>query len=70
MNIKTFIEQYCLIKDKENNVHHIKLKDYQIKFLELYEQSKKKTGTVSFDSQNYKCRIDRFIRAWREMGRF
>ena len=48
MDYKTFIEQYCVIKDKENNIHHIKLKDYQIKFVEWYEETKRKTGNVPF----------------------
>ena len=49
MNYKTFIEQCCVIKDKENNIHHIKLKDYQLKFIKWYdithkyEQTKGKT---------------------------
>ena len=39
MNTIEFIEQYCVIKDKDNNIHHIKLKDYQLKFIEWYEQT-------------------------------
>ena len=48
MDYKTFIEQYCVIKDKENNIHHIKLKNYQFKFIEWYEKTKRKTRNVPF----------------------
>ena len=37
-----FIEKYFLIKDKDNNKHHIKLKDYQIKFIKLLERIESK----------------------------
>ena len=45
MNVIEFIEQHCLIKDKNNKLHNIKLKDYQIKFIKWYEQTKRKTTT-------------------------
>ena len=35
MDTITFIEQYCLINDK-----HIKLKDYQKKFIKCIEEQK------------------------------
>ena len=47
MDIKNFIEEYCFIKDKNNKLHNIKLKNYQIKFIEWYEQTKRKTGNCS-----------------------
>ena len=56
MDYKTFIEQYCVIKDKENNIHHIKLKNYQLKFIEWYEETKRKTGNVPFCCQSYRYR--------------
>ena len=61
MNAKEFIEQYYVIKDKDNNIHHIKLKDYQIKFIEWYEETKKKTGNVPFCCQSYRSRTHSFI---------
>lgn len=40
--IKKFIEKYCVIenKDKDNKKEHIKLKDYQIKFIDYLENMK------------------------------
>jgi ribonucleotide reductase beta subunit family protein with ferritin-like domain len=40
MNPIEFIEQYCVIKDKDNNFHHIKLKDYQIAFINYIKNKK------------------------------
>lgn len=40
MNAIEFIEQYCVIKDKDNNIHHIKLKDYQIAFIDYLKNKK------------------------------
>jgi len=48
MSTKEFIEKYCLIKTKDGKIKHIKLKDYQIKFIEWYEETKRKTGNVLF----------------------
>ena len=53
MNTIEFIENHCLIKDKNNKLHNIKLKDYQIKFIEWYEQTKRKTGTNKSSSKIY-----------------
>jgi len=41
MDFKTFIEEYCLIKDKNNDMHRIKLKDYQIKLIDYLKLLKK-----------------------------
>ena len=41
MDYKTFIEEYCLIKDKNNNMHHIKLNDYQIKLIDYLKLLKR-----------------------------
>ena len=49
-----FIEKYCLIKKKNNKQYHIKLKDYQIKFIEWYEQQKRKAGTDSQCSETFR----------------
>lgn len=58
MELINFIEKYCLIKDKDNNMHPIKLNDYQIKFIKWHEQTKRKTknGTIDwkvFGSKRY-----------------
>ena len=40
MDIKTFIEKYCVIENKDNKKEHIKLKDYQIKLIDYLENIK------------------------------
>jgi len=38
--IKNFIEKYCVIENKDKKKEHIKLKDYQIKFIDYLENMK------------------------------